>query len=191
MSKLRTSSWIRHQQGSTMVEAAIIMALFLALVFAIIEFSIAMFKYEQSVEATRAGTRFAIVNDPVCDLFGDLDSAITDCPLDCAAGTLTDYVSVNCNDSGVECGSADPRSGLLGAMARMIPEIVPENVNLIYACSGAGYQQRPTPVPSITVSTSGLGHQLILPSLFDFEATWGIPPFSSTRLGEDLETVTP
>ncbi len=176
-----------------MVEAAIIMSLFLALVFAIIEFAFALLKYEQAVESTRAGARFAMVSDPVCDLFGDLAGSVADCPLNCTAGATNDYVSINCN--GAACGStdADPPTGLLGAMARMIPEIAPENVNLIYACSGAGFEQRPIPVPSITVSIEGISHPLILPTLFGFEAgvAWDIPSFSSTRLGEDLETVPP
>ncbi|MES9858476.1 MAG: TadE family protein [Sedimenticola sp.] len=193
MNSLCTSLPFKQQRGAATVEAAIVMMLFLALVFAIIEFAFALLKYEQSVEATRAGARVAMVSDPVCDLFGDLAGSVTDCPLNCDLGSTSNYIRINCNDSGVACGAADPPSGLLGAMVRMLPELAPENVNLIYACSGAGFEQRPIPVPSITVSIEGITHPLILPTLFGFEAglSWDIPPFSSTRLGEDLETVPP
>src|SRR3989338_6152716 len=70
----------RQQQGAAMVEMAITLALFLALVFAIIEFSMAYYTWARTNEAARDAARFAIVNDPVADISG------LSCP---GAGTVT------------------------------------------------------------------------------------------------------
>jgi len=170
-----------YQEGSAMVEMAIIIGLFLAMVFAITEFSIALLKWGRAAEATRAGVRFAIVNTPVCALSGP--GAV--CLLDCA-GTGAKTVTKQCTSTGVDC------TDLLAEMQRKLPDIEAENINITYACSNAGNPDNPAFIPAVTVELSKLQHTLIVPTILGFSAgtTWTVPNFAATRLGEDLETVT-
>jgi len=58
-------------RGAAMVEMAIVISLFLVMVLGIIEFAMAFFDWSRTVEATRAGARYAIVHSPdskKCDL---------------------------------------------------------------------------------------------------------------------------
>ncbi|OQX32073.1 MAG: hypothetical protein B0D96_12390 [Candidatus Sedimenticola endophacoides] len=172
-----------------MVETAIVIVLFLTLIFAIIEFSFALLRWGQAIEATRAGVRFAIVNDPVYpDLFADLS---------CPGGTA---VVADCGDAGagIDCGPAyDPEKwpaegdGVLARMQRVLSSVEASNIRVTYACTDAGYMERPLPVPSVTVEITGLQHTLIVPTLLGFDATWTVPRYASTRTGEDLHTVVP
>lgn len=57
---LRTSS----QKGQTLVEFALVVMLFLTLLFGIIEFGRALWSWNTIVQATRAGARFAVTSDP-------------------------------------------------------------------------------------------------------------------------------
>lgn len=64
--KLKPS--IRHQRGAAAVEFALVSILFLALVIAVIEFSMLMYVYSTAIEATRLGARIAAV----CDVGDDV-----------------------------------------------------------------------------------------------------------------------
>ncbi len=164
-----------------MVEMAIVIVLLMMLVFAIIEFSVVLLKWGQTVEATRAGVRYAIVNDPV-------DSDLFDI-LSCPGGAS---VEKNCADVGTNCcGDVDCTIGLLPTMQRMLPTLDAGNVQVTYSCSGASYSERPLPVPLITVRVVEFTHDLIVPTLLGVDAVWALPSFASTRTGEDLDTVGP
>jgi hypothetical protein len=176
-----------------MVEAVIVMLVFLLFVFAIIESAFAMLQYSRVVEATRAGARYAVVNAPVCNLFDEDGLAVPACPTAyvCDAVTTT-TLTVSCGISTeADCGNLLLETGMLGAMKRMLPTMTSANVNVTYACSGAGSDENPEPIPTVTVSTQGLTHPLILPEVFGQEAgfTLNIPAYSTTKLGEDLHTV--
>ena len=56
---------LHRQKGSTLVEMALVLILFLMVIFAVMEFSIAIVRSAQLTEATRGGLRYAITNDPV------------------------------------------------------------------------------------------------------------------------------
>lgn len=163
----------KRQQGAAMVEAAIVMLVFMMLVFGIIEVSIAMLRWGQTVEATRAGARYAIVNDPVTStLFDDLT---------CPGG----QVVKTCDATGVDC------TGLLGLMQNLVPNLEAQHVKVTYSCTDAGFDDIPKPIPSVTVEVEGLTHTLIIPTLLGVAGTWPVPNFETTRTGEDLHTVSP
>ena len=92
-----------RQRGAALVEMAIVILVFLVLVFGIIEFARAIFEWSRLVEATRAGARYAIVNDPACNIFDDdwesgdpqyLRQACSSGPLDCATTGGVDETSM-------------------------------------------------------------------------------------------------
>ena len=52
------------QRGQTLVEFALVVLIFLVILFGILEFSRALWTYNTIVQATRAGARFAVVELP-------------------------------------------------------------------------------------------------------------------------------
>ena len=60
--RARTSQ--NPQRGQTLVEFALVVLIFLVVLFGILEFSRALWTYNTIVQATRAGARFAVVELP-------------------------------------------------------------------------------------------------------------------------------
>ena len=54
----------RNQRGQTLVEFALVVMVFLVIVFGLLEFSRALWTWNTIVQATRAGARFAVVETP-------------------------------------------------------------------------------------------------------------------------------
>ena len=159
----------RNQRGAAMLEMAIVLPLFLALVFGILEFGVAVFNWSLVVEATRSGARYAIVNNEEC-------------------------VGVT-GDEGMVCPGAEPvscqvatDSPMLVEMRKVRPTLVEENVFVTYECSDAGFDERPRPVLQVTVETRNIEYAFILPALLGIEATVSMPAFSTTRVSEDMYT---
>jgi hypothetical protein len=106
----------RHKQkGAETVEFAMIALLFFAVLFAIIEFSRAMFVWNALSEATRRGARMAVIC-PVGSgvpkqvaLFGDKSGSLTNSPI--IPGLTPDMVTVNyfyMDPAGVKTSTLDP-----------------------------------------------------------------------------------
>ena len=200
MSSVQTNSRLHHrQQGAAMVETAIVIVVFLMLVFGIIEFGRAIFEWSRLVEATRAGTRYAIVNDPACNIFGlpsnpgpdeppYLSVACPDGPLDCDGGLqeTTVVVSGSCN------AANDAGCGVVEAMLGIQPLVETGNVQITYACTGTGAADLSVPIPSVTVEAVDVQYQfaaLGMLRLREDQFTVTMPSFKTTRTGEDMETV--
>jgi len=152
-----------------MLEMAIVLPLFLALVFGILEFGVAVFTWSLVVEATRSGARYAIVNNEECAGVTGENGMV--CP---GAGSISCQVS-----------SGSP---LLAEMRKFRPSLVEENVFVTYECSDAGFAERPRPVLKVTVETRNIEYAFILPALLGIEATVDMPSFSTTRVSEDMYT---
>jgi len=60
----RTRRLENRQRGQTLVEFALVVLIFLVVLFGILEFSRALWTYNTIVQATRAGARFAVVEIP-------------------------------------------------------------------------------------------------------------------------------
>lgn len=157
----------RRQGGAVMVEMALTLPLFILLVFAIIELALVVFNFTRAVEATRAGARFAIVNDPVTDLTTLDCSAVTEIVVTCD--------SANCTD-------------MLARMTVLYKTLDPANVQVRYGCSSTGFPNNPDPIREVSVSISGQEYELILPGLIGFDQTITLPSFTSTRVSEDMYT---
>jgi hypothetical protein len=106
----------RHKQkGAETVEFAMIALLFFAVLFAIIEFSRAMFVWNALSEATRRGARMAVIC-PVGSsvpkqvaLFGDKNGSLANSPI--IPGLTSDMVTVNyfyMDPAGVKTSTLDP-----------------------------------------------------------------------------------
>lgn len=184
MNRYTTMRRGRHDsRGAALVEMAIVVTLFLVLIFGIIEFARALFSWGVAVEATRAAARYAIVNTTV----GNLPT--------CPGGADVTY-SVNFDDctcpqpSG---GAESPLCGIVGSMCLARYALRTENaqVNVTYRCSNAGFSGAPRGLRpyEIEVGTSGFEHHFsAIWGLLGFGEYWEVPSFSTTRLTEDLET---
>ena len=163
------NKWLsrKREQGATMVEMALTLPLFLLLIFAIIEFALVIFSWTRAVDAPRAGARYAIVNDPVTDVSS----------LDCSAVT---NVSVTCDSA--NC------TGLMNQMNALYQDLQAANVTVRYGCSSTGFSGNPRPVREVTVSIVGQEYALVLPGVIGLDPTLTLPPFTSTRVSEDLNT---
>lgn len=157
----------KREKGATMVEMALTLPLFLLLVFAIIEFALVIFTWTRAVDATRAGARYAIVNDAVTDISS----------LDCSS---VSEVSVTCDSA--NC------TDLMGHMNSLYQDLEAANVTVRYGCSSTGFSGNPQPVREVSVSITGQQYELVLPGLIGLDPNLTLPNFTSTRVSEDLNT---
>ncbi|SCY15575.1 TadE/TadG family type IV pilus assembly protein [Thiohalorhabdus denitrificans] len=157
----------QDQAGAALVELAVGLMLFLVLVLGVLEFGYALFNWSRVAEATRAGVRTAIVNDPQADL-GELLS-------ECSEGTSGEV-------------QAGPSDRVLASMKTLYAPLEEEQVVVTYRCSGTGHADRPTPVLTVTVEVQDVEHRLMVPHILGLETEVTLPAFASSRTSEDLET---
>jgi hypothetical protein len=171
-----------RQQGAAMVEFSVTVLIFFVLVFAIFEFSLLMMNVARTNEVTRDLARIAIVHDPVCDIFNG------GCPsggLACPGGA---EVTVRLNEVDTSCGNTPETTGclMLTAAQRQITAIEASQVEVVYACSAAGAENRPQLIPLVTVGLTDVRYSLIVPELLGLPAEITMPDFDTSRLGEDM-----
>ena len=157
----------KRERGSTMVEMAITLPLFLLLIFAIIELALVIFTWTRAVDSTRAGARYAIVNDAVTDIASLDCSAVSDVTVTCD--------SANCDD-------------LMNEMNSLYQDLEAANVTVRYGCSSTGFSGNPRPVREVSVSIVGQQYELVLPGVIGLDPNLTLPDFTSTRVSEDLNT---
>lgn len=152
-----------------MVEMAITLIVFMMLVFAIFEMAILLYTMSKANEATRAGSRYAIVHDPVTDL------SVLSCP-------ATPEVSVSCG--GTDCGP------MLEKMQALLPWISADNVRVTYRCSSAGFPGRPESmaIRQVEVALTDVTYRMAVPNLIGVQGELTLPDFRYTRTTEDLHT---
>jgi Flp pilus assembly protein TadG len=79
MSASRSQSERRHgRAGAALIETALTLALFLTVLFGIIETSLAAYAYHFISHAAREGTRYAIVRGKACNTFASACPATAD-----------------------------------------------------------------------------------------------------------------
>lgn len=164
---------MHRQKGVAIVEHALTVAVFLMIVMAIIEFSLMIFFWARAAEASREAVRTAIVSDPVLDISA----------MDCPNGTVTELQT--------GCFNSAPCNRIVDRVARFIPDIAASNIEITYRCSNAGFSERPREllIPEVTVKLTNLQYRLIVPGLLGLPEVWALPEMTSTRTGEDMETV--
>lgn len=161
-------------RGSSMVEMAIVVTLFFGLVFAIIEFALAVFYANRLIDATRSGARYAVVSTP---LIGDLAGYT-------CATLPTDYTA---------CDATNPACVTLsGVMSSIVPVPV-ENIEYLYQCTQIG-SESVARVYSLSIKVVGMKYVPVLPNLIVMGnpdaksgATFEIdmPEYETTRTSED------
>ena len=179
------------QKGATMVEFALILLVFMMLVFGIIEITLAVAHWQKVVKAAREGVRYAIVNEPVCNVFygGTLSPA-------CDSGMLTDSSGSCTAGNSTSLSLDDCASATCTALANRInaygwPAVTPEKITVTYTCTGELELPSGRPIPSVTVSISNVPHDIFLLNAINVTKQWVIPDISVTKTAEDLATPGP
>lgn len=161
----------RKQTGAAMVEMAIVLSLFLLLVFGIMEFAMAYFTWHRAAEGAREGLRYAIVSGPVTS-DGDLG-------LVCPGAAV---VVPDCTDS-----TCLP---LLDEIKKVAPFVQGSQVIVTYACTNTGSPERPEAlrIPEVTVQITDLIYTFAVPGIIGLGTTMNLPNVTVSRTGEDLFT---
>lgn len=182
----RTLIYRRRQGGTSLVEFALTLSLFLLIVIGIIEFSVLVMNLSRANETTRELSRIAIVSDPLCDIYGGgcpgpASSLV--CPGTNAVRVTLDQVGMNC--------SSRPNSTacrMFNVANAFLPGIQPEQIEVSYACSNTGAPERPLAIPLVTVALRNMTHTFMLPGLVGIDAQVAFPDFETSRTGEDLHS---
>jgi Flp pilus assembly protein TadG len=151
-----------EQKGAETVEFAMIALLFFAVLFAIIEFSRAMFVWNALSEATRRGARMAVIcpyQSPVPDnspikqvaLFGDKGGTLTTSPI--------------------------------------IADLTPGMVNVRYLNLGGAVESNQSLIRFTEVSITGYTHTLLIPLIPLWGRSVSAPEFKATLPTESLGAV--
>ena len=145
----------RDDSGVVLVEALLVVPLVMLLIAGMIESSVMMMQWNQTVKAIQVGGRLATVSSPLTDISalnvhpsgsiqGNPQPFDTNLTVSCGAGTGT-----ACNAAALRrlMRGADDRCRSTGGGRRGIcdiaPFIRPENVRITYANAGLGYVGRP------------------------------------------------
>lgn len=161
---MRASKGVARQAGAAMVEAAIVIGIFMMVVIGILELSFYYYMWNRTGEAARDGLRFSIVNTPMTSSGTLATCPAPDEPVDCSGGTC---------------------AALITRMQVQAPWVQPGNVALNYACSSAGNPALP---PELQVHQVSLTVSGIPQTLMGFPGVAELPAVTVARTGEDLST---
>jgi Flp pilus assembly pilin Flp len=204
-------SFARDEDGTTMVEMAIVASLLFIVVLGFVDFGYAFYQWNAANKAVQVGARLARVSDPVPaglsseagapassdDVGEPVPSGTYDyvCTADaagtascsCAAGTCKS-LTINQNAFNLIYDGDSSRPG----MHDFFPRLEKSNVQIEYVATGLGYWTRPGgPVPTIKVSLQNLTFQFyFLGGLLGFNDI-SIPSMVSSVTGEDLDSNSP
>lgn len=185
---------LHREDGISSVEFAIVCSVFFLFVFAIIDFSRALWEWNSAAKATHMGVRYAVVNNPVTDAI-DYDGIANGygngeaIPIDAFNGGEP----VSCVRPGAKtlcsAGKADD-AAFLAVVARMkqtYGQIEPENVIIEYRHIGLGFSGNPFGsdiIPAVTVKLQLPDFVLVTPGLSGV-FTIGKPDYQTTFTAED------
>lgn len=187
------------ERGAVLIEITVTVFVFLVILFGIVDFSRAFYQWNAATKAVQLGARYAATNDPVLQQLPTIDGRLGGAmPGDPYTGTFDVLCDgsqdpPSCSCTGTECPTtrtyvANAMTGIVNAMKKAYPEIVSTNVKVRYTYTNLGYVSRPGgPVPTITVSLTGLKFKFILLS-FMFRNDITMPPLETTVTGEDLKS---
>jgi hypothetical protein len=74
----------------------------------------------------------------------------------------------------------------MAAVHRLAPFV--DRAEITYACSDAGFPDRPVPVPEVTVTIPDVTYEFVVPALLGVGTTITLPTARNSRTGEDLYT---
>ena len=189
--------------GSVMVEFAVVLPVLLTLTFGMLDFSLALYQWNNASKAAELGSRIAAVSSPVASNISTLNptSAFSivctgaAASVTCTNGGTADFAALQAIVYGRgKTACSGVVADQLPAMCNIYSGLTTANVKVTYqqsayATAGLGYSKRSGgPVPTITVELTGLTFRfLILGGLLNF-TPMTMPTMKTTITGEDLAT---
>ena len=178
-------------RGGTAVEFAMVVLLFVTLIFGALEFSRALWAWNQANKATQMGVRLAVVSDSVAAGLQDFDGLAFTGNGNAVPITAVDPNPVVCTSAG--CSGYGPKSdaafdAIITRMRLAFPRILPENVIVEYRHIGLGFAGNPIGsdiAPAVTIRLQGMQFDFITPALAGL-VTLTMPEFTATLTGEDF-----
>jgi hypothetical protein len=196
-------AFLRDSSGAALLETVIVLNVLMLVLVAFIELGTAVNQWNLAAKAAQIGARLAATSDPVDSTLSAWTGLETDPPgqpitggydrdcrgdtAECTGGTfdLDALKRIVYGSDPQSCDGSPPTIGMCDVLA----SITPENVRIRYQFSGLGYSGRPGgPVPTITVSLTGMTVQFLLLGSFLGLDDLALPSFPVTIVGEDLST---
>lgn len=200
--------FLRNKDGASAAEFAIVVLVFVVLIFATIDFGRLMWDWTRAEAATRAGVRYAVVNAPVAGGLSTVDGvamglgngnpipvgSISPDPVICTSSATT----ASCN--GFSPYSTPAFDAIVTEVWKYFPAIGSNpdgTINLSVARTkivveyrhiGLGYVGNPYGsdiVPLVTVKLQNMVFNFITPGLIGFVSIT-MPDFAAALTGEDL-----
>lgn len=167
--------FLSDEDGAFLIEFGIAFPMLILLSFGLMEFSLVVFDYQRAAEATRAGVRHTIINEPIALTATILEGSVVTCAN--PSGTVT------CT-GGSPHGSADARfQSLLDVMQGIYPTLQAENIVVTYSGTDTGQAGEYGGLfPLVTLELVGVKHDMIVGHLIGID-TIEFPAFSTTVLG--------
>lgn len=191
-------------------EFALVLPIAIFFLFGIIDVGRLMWTWNKAEKATQMGVRYAVVTDYIAPALstqnfaglggltqGDIVPASAYGTTTCRKATATAAVTCSCVGTCPWGGSPavaaatgspakDPYTRIFDRMDAIMPELKPENIQVLYQPSGIGFAGDPNGAdiaPIVTVQLTGMQFQPILLQLFGGTIT--LPDFAASLTLED------
>jgi len=188
---------LRNERAASAAEFALVLPLFLILLFAIIDGGRFLWEFNQAEKATEMGVRYAVVTNPVLNGLYTYSFSInggiapgTAVPTTAFDSALCTSSSCTCSPGGGFCSAtsvnATALTNIRTRMAAFYPPITNNNVQVQYKNVGLGFAGNPDGPdvsPLVTVKLTGLQFHPI--TCLVFRCTIGMPNFSASLTLED------
>lgn len=180
--------------GASMVEASLVIVLLLTLTLGFVDFGYALYQWNAANKAVQVGARTASISNPVATAVWTA-AATSDVSI-VGNAMPSDQFSYSCSGAGSCTNSGAFNQAnfdyIFNRMDAFFPRLEPANVNIKYEATGLGYWGRPGgPVPTITVSLTGITFQFFFLGGLLGLADMTMPSMISTVTGEDLKSSYP
>ncbi|WP_246800611.1 TadE/TadG family type IV pilus assembly protein [Mesorhizobium amorphae] len=206
----------KSEDGSAMVEMAIVSTLLFALTLGFVDFGYALYQWNAATKAVQIGARLASISDPaatnltasapttspgapvVAGAYGPFVCTYSGNTGSCSNGgtfNATNFSRIFRGDTAVTNDNTCPtitaaqRLTMRPGMCHFFPGLQRDNIVITYSATGLGYQTRVGgPVPTITVNLQNMTYQFFfLGGLYGF-GNMTMPSMLSTVTGEDLKS---
>lgn len=176
------------------MEYAVVVVLFIGVIFAVLDFSRAMWAWNMAEKATQRGVRVAAVTDYVANNLRTWDGIANG--LEAGAVIPVDdnlSIKITCKQPPGNCGTwgwdQAAFDSIVNVMADLYPDITPDKVTIEYVHVGRGVAGRPDGPdiePLITIRLEGLQFSFYTPLLSGM--TLNMPDFRASLTSEDGST---
>lgn len=150
----------RNESGAALVEFAVVLPLFLVLLFSVIDFGQIYFRWILAEKATHIASRLAVVRPPICAGVPTFNDRTVGLSQDLPFGTSCGAEDNLCADPGTITCTGDAAIGdtlddILDIIGGFLPAAVePANIRLTYSFANLGFLGGPY-VPLVSVELVG------------------------------------